>query len=69
MEKCLKETAELELSGNNTDFIASLGRRRGQWPILVKCMFLAMHLEVLRKTKICRLERLELIKMSGNKKS
>jgi hypothetical protein len=53
VEKCLKETAELEFSVNNIGSIASLGRRRDQWPILVKCiMSLAMHLQVLRKTNL-----------------
>ena len=56
------------VSVNNIDFIARLGRRRGQWPILVKCISLAVHLQVLRKTKINRLERLELM-MSGNKQN
>jgi hypothetical protein len=69
VQKFLKETAGLELSVNNIDFIARLGRRRGLWPILVKCMSLAVHLQVLRKTKISRLERLELMKMSGNKQN
>ena len=69
VEKFLKETAGLELSVNNTDFIARLGRRRGQWPILVKCVSLAMHLQLLRKTKISGLERLKLFKMSGKKQS
>lgn len=55
VEKCLKETAELELSVNNIGFIASLGRRRDQWPILEKCMSLAMHLQVLRKTNLAGL--------------
>jgi hypothetical protein len=31
VEMFLKETAELELSVNSIDFIARLGRRRGQW--------------------------------------
>ena len=52
MEECLKETAKLELSVNNIGFIASLGRRRDQWPVLVKCVSLAMHLQVLRKTNL-----------------
>jgi hypothetical protein len=55
VENFFKETAGLELSVNNIDFIARLGRRRGHWPILVKCMSLDMHLQVLRKTKISRL--------------
>jgi hypothetical protein len=53
--KVFEETSELELSVNSIDFVGRVGRRRGQWPILVKCMSLAMHLQVLRKTKSSRL--------------
>lgn len=63
----LKETAGLELSVNNIDFI--VGRRRGQWPILLKCISLTMQLQLLGKTKISGLERLELMKMSGKKQN
>ena len=70
VEKFLKETAGLELSVNNIDYIARLGRRRGHWPILVNCRSFVMHLRVLRnKKKISGLERLELMKMSGNKQN